>query len=242
MVKETFDISFVISIIPKLLAVLPVTARITGLALVFGWAAGLLVTFGKVSRHRFLALVLDKITVVFRGIPTVVLLYLVYFGLPGLIQAVSGVNISKWPKEIFCVIALAIELTVSSSEMFRSAYNSLDKGQLEAAHAIGMTRVQRFFRVIVPQGLYVILPNLGSATLSVIQGTALLYTLGIIDIMGRARILDTNAFGLKTFEAYFTVAMLYWAISLLVTAVFRLLERYFGRGIHTVGATAKTTK
>lgn len=238
MVNETFDISFITSIIPKLIEALPVTLRITGLSLLFGWIIGLIVTFGKVSRHRILALILDKITVVLRGIPTVVLLYLAYFGLPGLIQAVSGVNISKWSKEVFCIIALATELTVSSSEMFRSAYNSLDKGQLEAAHSIGMTRVQRFFRVIVPQGVYVILPNLGSATLSIIQGTALVYTLGIIDIMGRARVLDTNAFGLKTFEAYFTVALFYWAISLAVTAVFHLLERYFGRGIRSVG-TAK---
>lgn len=237
MIKETFDISFITSITPKLFEALPITLRITGFSLLFGWAAGLLVTFCKVSRHRILALVLDKITVVFRGIPTVVLLYLTYFGLPVLIQAVSGVNIGKWSKEVFCIIALALELTVSSSEMFRSAYNSLDKGQLEAAHAIGMTRLQRFFRVIAPQGLYVILPNLGSAVLSVIQGTALVYTLGIIDIMGRARVLDTNAFGLKTFEAYFTVALFYWGISLLVTAIFRLLEQYFGRGIHTVGTT-----
>lgn len=235
MVPETFDISFVISIIPKLLLALPVTLRITGLALLCGWAVGLLTTFGKVSRHRRLAWVLDKITVIFRGIPTVVLLYLVYFGMPTLVEALTGVSISKWSKEAFCVIALTIELGVSSSEMFRSAYNSLDRGQLEAAHALGMTRLQRFFRVIVPQGLYVILPNLGSATLSIIQGTALVYTLGIIDIMGRARVLDTNAFGLKTFEAYFTVALFYWAMSFIVTTIFHLLERRFGRGLRTVG-------
>lgn len=235
MVKEVFDISFIISIIPKLLQALPVTLQVTAFALLFGWSFGLLITFGKVSRHRVLSIILDKITVVLRGIPTVVLLYLVYFGLPGLVLAVSGVSISQWSKEVFCIIALAVELAVSSSEMFRSAYNSLDKGQLEAAHAIGMTRLQRFFRVIFPQGLAVILPNLGSATLSTIQGTALVYTLGIIDIMGRARILDTNAFGMKTFEAYFTVAMFYWAISLLVNVVFSLLERHFSRGIRTVG-------
>lgn len=237
MTKESFDVSFIASIVPKLLQALPVTLRLTGFALLFGWSIGLLITLGKVSRHRLLAVILDKVTVVLRGLPTVVLLYLAYFGLPGLIKAVSGEDVSRWSKEVFCIIALAAELAVSSSEMFRSAYNSLEKGQLEAAHSIGMTRTQRFFRVIAPQGLYVILPNLGSAMLSVIQGTALVYTLGIMDVMGRARVLDTNAFGLKTFEAYFTVALIYWIMSMFVSAVFHLLERYFGRGVRVVGVT-----
>ena len=237
-VRETFDISFIVSIVPKLLTALPVTLRITVFTLLAGWALGLLVAMVKVSRHKVSAWILDKITVLLRGLPTVVLLYLVYFGLPMLVQAITGVSISRWSKEIFCVIALTLELIASSSEMFRSAYNSIDKGQLEAAHAMGMTRFQRFRRVIFPQGLFVILPNLGSAALSMIQGTALVYTLGILDIMGRARQIDTNNFGLKTFESYFAVAMFYWVISLILNLVFRLLERHFGKGMRTMG-TAK---
>lgn len=235
MVKESFDISFITSIIPKLIQALPVTLRITGFSIVFGWSVGLLLTFGKVGHHRVLSFILDKLTVILRGIPTVVLLYLAYFGLPAILGIIPGIEVGKWSKEVFCVIALATELAVSSSEMFRSAYNSLDAGQLEAAHSLGMTKAQRFFRVIAPQGLYVILPNLGSATLTVIQGTALVYTLGILDIMGRARVLDTNAFGLKTFEAYFTVALFYWFFSLVITSIFHQLERHFGRGIRSVG-------
>lgn len=229
------DLNFIITIFPKLLQVLPVTLQIAALSVFFGWAAGLLITFGKVSRFHALSWILSKLTTILRGVPTIVLIYLVYFGLPVLVLRLTGVNIGGWSKQAFVIIALAAELAVSSSEMFRSAYNSLDKGQLEAAHAIGMTRAQRFFRIILPQGLCVILPNLGSATLSLIQGTALVYTLGIMDIMGRARILDTNAFGLKTFEAYLAVAALYWMLSILITGLFRLLERRFGRGLRTVG-------
>lgn len=236
MARESVDLHFIVTIFPKLLQALPVTLQITVLAVIFGWAVGLLITFGKVSRFRVLSWLLSKVTTVLRGIPTIVLIYLVYFGLPTVVLRLLGISIGDWPKQVFVIIALAAELAVSSSEMFRSAYNSLEKGQLEAAHAIGMTRVQRFFHIILPQGLYVILPNLGSATLSLIQGTALVYTLGIMDIMGRARILDTNAFGLKTFEAYFAAAILYWMLSLFVSGLFRSLERKFGRGMRTVGA------
>lgn len=109
--------------------------------------------------------------------------------------------------------------------MFRSAYNSIQKGQMEAAHALGYTEIQKFFHIIVPQGLAVILPNLGSAVLSIIQATALVYTLGIFDILGKARQLDTNVSHVKTFEMYFSVAIIYWALAVLIQFIFSRLEK-----------------
>ena len=95
--------------------------------------------------------------------------------------------------------------------------------------AYGYTGWQQFQHVIVPQGLAIILPNLGSAVLSIIQATALVYTLGIFDILGKARQLDTNVSHVKTFEMYFAVAMIYWVLAILIQQVFHLLERHFGK-------------
>lgn len=237
MVAETFDLKFIIDILPRVLKALPTTLYITAWSAIFGWLFGLVFTFARISRHKVLSGAIGVFTTVIRGIPTVVLLYLVYFGLPNLLRGIAGIEISQWEKTTFVIIAMALELAMTSSEMFRSAYNSLDKGQLEAAHALGMTRLQRFRRIILPQGLYVILPNLSSATLALIQGTSLVYTLGVMDVLGRARQINSNEFGLKSLEAYIAVALIYWAFSFVITRLFKLLERWFGRGLKTVASS-----
>ena len=142
MVRESFDIHFIIEKFPAILSALPVTLEITAVTLVLGWLLGLLVAWGKVSGSGWLKKFLGILTDIIRGIPTVVLLYIVYFGLPKLI------NVSNWSKISFVVLALMIELGTTSSEMFRSAYNSIQKGQLEAAHALGYTEIQKFFHII----------------------------------------------------------------------------------------------
>ena len=179
MVRESFDIHFIIEKFPAILSALPVTLEITAVTLVLGWLLGLLVAWGKVSGSGWLKKFLRILTDIIRGIPTVVLLYIVYFGLPKLI------NVSNWSKISFVVLALMIELGTTSSEMFRSAYNSIQKGQLEAAYALGYTGIQKFFHIIIPQGLAIILPNLGSAVLSIIQATALVYTLESLISLGK---------------------------------------------------------
>lgn len=224
MVRETFDINFILDKLPAIIAALPITIYITMLVLIFGWLLGLLGAWGKVKGPKIVKVILGVLTDILRGIPTVVLLYIVYFGLPVLI------NVSSWSKITFVVLALTIELGTNSSELFRSAYASLNKGQLEAAHSLGYTPLQSFLHVIAPQGLYVIIPNLGSGVLSMIQATALVYTLGIFDILGRARQIDTNVSGVKTFEMYFAVAVIYWALSGIVTFIVKRFEVKFGKG------------
>lgn len=234
-VYEKFDAAFFIKLLPKLLEVVPRTLGIALLAVFFGWMLGFVFALGKVSRHKVISVSVHFLTNVIRCIPTVVLLYLVYFGLP-ILTASFGANIGGWNKSVFVVIGLALELSASSSEMFRSAYNSLERGQLEAAHAIGMTKVQSFVRIIFPQGLYVILPNLTSATLMLVQGTSLIYTLGIMDIMGKVRQINTNTQGLKSVESYLAVILIYWAICIVLTRLFKAMEKKLSRGMRTVGS------
>lgn len=242
MVKESFDINFIANGFPKILGALPITLEITAITLVIGWLLGLVLAIGKIKGKPWLQFILRISTDIIRGIPTVVLLYIVYFGLPILLNSLFGINMRNVSKITFVVIALSIELATSGSEMFRSAYNSLQKGQLEAAHALGYTTFQRFIHVILPQGTFVILPNLGNAVLSVIQATALVYTLGIFDILGKARQLDLNVSGVKTFEMYTAVAIIYWFLALIVGELFKLLEKHFGRGSKNITGVSGNSK
>ena len=140
-----------------------------------GWLLGLLVAWGKVSGSGWLKKVFRILTDIIREPSTVVLLHIVYFGLPKLI------NVSNWSKISFVVLALMIEPERRAARC-SEVHTSIQKGQLEAAHALGYTEIQKFSDIIVPQGLAVILPNLGSGAL-IIQATALVYTLGIFDIL-----------------------------------------------------------
>ena len=236
MIEETFDLSFITASLPKIIAAIPVTLYITAITLLFGWILGLFIAWGKISGPWILRRILFILTDIIRGIPTVVLLYIVYFGLPNLILAVTGTDIGGWPKQVFVIIALVVELMTNAGEMFRSAYLSIEKGQLDAAHALGFTKWQRFRHVIFPQGAYVILPNLGSAVLSTVQATALVYTLGIFDILGKARQLDINAASAKTFEMYFVATLIYWVLALAIGAIFKVIERIAGKGYRTIAA------
>lgn len=238
MERESFHLDFMLEILPKLIEVLPLTIMMAVFAIVIGCLWGLLLTFCKVSKHRKIAGLIDGITVIVRAVPEVVLIYIVYFGLPELSKDLFGYDMGTWEKPVFVVLALAIELSASSSELFRSAYNSLDPGQLEAAHALGMTGTQKFMRIIYPQGLFVILPNLSGLCLGIIQATSLAYTLGIMDVMGKAKVLDSNAFSMSTFEAYLLVALIYWGLSFIEGWIFKALEARMGRGMRTVASGA----
>lgn len=239
MVRESFDIEFIVTILPKLFKAVPLTLEMSAASILLGCLAGLLLAYIKVSGPKALKTVINTLTTLLRTIPDVVLLYVVYFGLPIFVENAFGISLGSWQKQTFVIIALGTGMSATASEMFRSAYNSLEKGQLEAAHAIGMTGWQRFRRIIFPQGLFVILPNFAGACLAITQATALAYTLGIMDITGKARILDTNAGNLKTFESYLAVALLYWGISFLISGIFKGLEAKFGKGLRTLATTTK---
>jgi L-cystine transport system permease protein len=227
------DAAFFISSFPKLAMSLPLTLMIAFTALGAGLVLGMALTLCKISRFRRTAACVNVCTAVIRGIPTIVLLFLSYFGLPGLFL-VFGIDINGWNKIVFAIIALVLEISAVASELFRSAYLSLEKGQLDAALSIGMNRFQRIRRIIVPQALRVVLPNIGNLLISQFQNTALVYSLGIIDIIGKLNILNTNSFGGKTFELYAAAALLYWLVCVVFSFGFRLLEKHLSKGFLVV--------
>ena len=135
MVRESFDIHFIIEKFPAILSALPVTLEITAVTLVLGWLLGLLVAWGKVSGSGWLKKFLRILTDIIRGIPTVVLLYIVSFGLPKLI------NVSNWSKISFVVLALSL------IHIFSALEGACDT----VAFASGMTAVAAVFEHFKPR-------------------------------------------------------------------------------------------
>ena len=161
-----------------------------------------------------------------RSMPGILELFIAYFVLPGLLKEI-GVDISYWPPTVFVLIAMMFHYIPYLSEILRPAYLSVDKGQHEAAAAIGMTGPQTFRRVIVAQTLPVALPQLCNAAIDIVKDTSLLFTIGVIDLMGRAKLIITDTYGIHKMETYIAVAIFYWILTTAVSYGFKLWEKHF---------------
>ena len=106
----------------------------------------------------------------------------------------------------------------------RSAYLSVDTGQREAALSIGMNNVQCLRRVIIPQAFKISLPNLGNVIISLLKETSYVFTIGVIDILGKAKLIGAEGYGVRQLEVYIGVALIYWAMCIIIETIIGLYE------------------
>lgn len=206
---------------------LRVTVGYTLIALGLGLIFGFILALMKLGRSRALCGLSNVVTAVFRSIPSVVLLFLVYYGLPFLSKMVLGIDISRKSSFFFVTIAITISSSVQITEVIRSAYTSVDKGQMEAAVSIGMTRFQGFRRIVLPQLVSYALPSMSTIVINLTKEGSLGYTIGLLDIFGKAISLNALTYSNYILEIYFSLTVLYWILMLLIVYGFRLLEHTF---------------
>jgi L-cystine transport system permease protein len=146
-----------------------------------------------------------------------------YYGLPKLI-AVFGVDINDIDKIYFVLIAFTLLYAAVLSELIRSTYEAIDPGQFEAAAAVGLTAWQTLRRIIIPQGVFIAIPNLGNTVISLLKEGSLAFTIGLIDVMGRAKMIISLNYGAHSLEIYLALALIYWALTFLVVKAAGFLE------------------
>lgn len=187
-----------------------VTLSCTGAALAIGLAAALL------SRLPFkpLRFAIAAFAYVFRAVPVLVLLFLVFFGLPSL-----GLRV---PPLLAMVLSLGTVSGAYLAEIFRGAMNAVDPEEMLAAEAMGMSRLQAFRHVMVPQMLRIAAPGMINEFTTILKYTPFAFTVGIPEIMKEAMTL--SAVTLRGLEIYLAVGILYFAIYRAFLALFRLLE------------------
>jgi L-cystine transport system permease protein len=226
---KLFDFNFMIKSIPQLIAYIPVTIWLTVVSMLLGLIVGLftaLVRIYKVPIFKQLSVIYISFI---RGTPLLVQLFLTYYGIPKFLfffQNQYGwfqnVNINVIPPEVFAVLAFTSNLGAYLSETIRSAIESVDRGQFEAASSIGMTQTQIMIKIILPQALLVALPNIGNMMISTVKDTSLVFTIAITDIMGEAKVIGARA--LAYFEVYVGVSLIYWLICIVLERILILLE------------------
>ena len=163
-----------------------------------------------------------------RGTPVLVQLYIVYFGVPMFfkyINAKYGTNlaVANIPGFVYAVLALGLNSSAFSSEMIRSALLSVDKGQVEAAHALGMTYGQTLRRIIIPEALTVALPTIGNSLISAIKGTSLAFTCAVVEITAQGKIIGGRNY--RYFEVYCSLAIIYWIVTVIIEQILKFTEK-----------------
>ena len=221
---QLFDVSYFIGCFAKLLPYLPITLMILAISLVFSLLFGLFLAWCKLRKNPVVRGVVNTYTEIIRGTPFVVLLFIIYFGLPKLFLGLWGVDINGWNKMIYIIATLSIFGSARMSEAMRAAYLSVNKGQTEAALSCGLSEAQAFWHIVMPQALLIALPNLGNLILSNLLETAVGFSIGIVDFVGNARLVITRDYGVHNLEVYVRVALVYWVLSMLFAKLFDVLE------------------
>ncbi|MGE6629164.1 amino acid ABC transporter permease [Bacillus sp. NPDC077027] len=208
---------------------LPLTFLILIVSLIFAVIVGLFIAFIRIKQVpvlKQLAFIYLSFT---RSTPLIVQLFLIYFGLPQLLL-MMGVNINHWDRILFVMITFSLHTGAYLSEVFRSAYSSVGRDQLEAAYVVGMSDTQALFRIMIPQAFLIALPNLGNYTIDLVKDTAIAFTIGLIDMMGQVKIILGNHYGVGMFEVYVIIAIVYWFICIVIEMITMLLEKKFVKG------------
>lgn len=231
-----FDITYVWGAFPALLPFLKVTFIVTGFSVLFGLAFGLLLAIAKVRPNCFFRKLANGYTTVLRCTPSIVLLFLVYYGVPA-IGSRFGIDFNQFDKIIFVIIAFSLQFAAIMSEVIRSAYESIDKGQYEAGVSVGLTPFQAYRRIIFPQALVVAIPNFGNSLIALLQEGALAYTIGLIDVVGKAELIIASNYNTHALEIYLALAVIYWILSITIEQVFLKVEEVFGRGKQSLNAS-----
>lgn len=198
---------------------LGVTLGLFCLTLLFSIPLGLVISLGAVSSFKPLNAAVRFYIWLLRGTPLLLQLLFVYFGLPMLF---------KWNIENFnaAVIAFVLNYAAYFAEIFRAGIQSIDKGQFEAAKALGLSGTQTMWRVIIPQTISRILPPVGNEAITLVKDTSLVSIIALSDIMHQTRIIVMRE---ANVSAFVVAAVFYLIMTFVLTKLFGYLEKHFAK-------------
>ena len=221
------NFTFIKEALPQVLAAIPVTLEMALLATLAGWILGILIAVARRNKIPVVSQICAVFVSFIRGVPMVILLYVAYYALPMMIYSATGVDTTSIPAIWYAIVALFLDQAAYSSEVFRAALDSVNRGQLEAAWSVGMTTCQAMRRIVFPQALAVALPNLSGLFVGIIKGTSLAYYVGVYEITATANLLANP--GLNFIEAYVITTVIYELISFICNRLFHTAETRLNR-------------
>jgi polar amino acid transport system permease protein len=199
-----------------LLAGVVKTLEVTAAALSIGIVAGLIIGITRVSARRWLSRTALGYVEVFRNTPALVQLIWVYYCLP----LFTGLNFSA---SLSCIIALALNGSAYIAEIFRAGIQGVDRGQVEAARALGLSYPKTLRKIILPQAFRRMIPPMVNESVALLKFSSLVSILGVADLTYQAQVLSTTTF--RPLEIFTGIALVYFVLCTALSYMAGRLER-----------------
>ncbi|MCL2471668.1 MAG: amino acid ABC transporter permease [Propionibacteriaceae bacterium] len=208
-----------------LLTGLVTTVIVSLIAIAVGTVIGFVSSLMGLSRIWVLKALSEIYVWVIRGTPMIVQAFIVYFGMPQLIQTfVPGFTISAFTAS---AITLSTNAGAYLSEIFRSGINAVDPGQVEASRSLGMSQVRTMRRIILPQAVRITIPSLVNQFIITVKDSSILSVIGLAELVNRAKVYVGGTY--QFFATYVLVAVLYLAVISALMVASRYIEKRLNR-------------
>ena len=208
------------------------TIAVSITAMIVGFFFALIFTPLKLSKNNFFNLIGNSYTTVIRGVPELLVIYLFFFGGSGALMYVASIFGYNDYIEINAFItgsvAIGIISGAYSTEVFRGAVNSIDKGQFEAAKVLGLSKFIQFYKIVLPQVLRLAIPNLSNVWQITLKDTSLISVTGLVEIMRQSYIAAGSTRDPLFFYSF--AAVLYLLLTYFSMKLINRLELKYSRG------------
>ena len=208
------------------------TIAVSITAMFIGFLFALIFTPLKLSKNKFLNFIANSYTTIIRGVPELLVIYLFFFGGTGAVMYVASIFGYNEYIEINAFItgafAIGIISGAYSTEVFRGAIQSIDKGQFEAANVLGLHKFEKFFKIILPQTLRLAIPNLSNVWQITPKDTSLISVTGLVEIMRQSYIAAGSTRDPLFFYSF--AAVLYLLLTFISMKLINRLEVKYSRG------------
>jgi polar amino acid transport system permease protein len=218
-------IQAIISYIPALLSGARITISLTVLAVCAGLILSLFIALGKMSKNIAVSKFCAAYVFFFRGTPLLMQLYFIYYALPGISRVfLFNTGSAEADRFIYAFIAFSLNSAAYCAEIIRAAIQSIDKGQTEAARALGLSYAQTMRLVIVPQSIRRLIPPVGNEFIMLLKDVSLVSMIALVDITKATRNIEGST---RSALVYIPAMILYLIITAVFSLVFHKLEKKY---------------
>ncbi len=220
------DLELMINSFPKLLNASVITLKLLSLSLFFGLFIGLLFAVMRMSKNFILNKFSYGYSYLFRGTPLLVQIFIIYFGF-GQIEFIRDSFLWIILKEPYwcAIIAFALNTGAYTSEILRSAFQTIKKGYIEAGKSLGISSKIIFYKIQIPIAIRQSLPAYGNEIILMLKGTSLASTVTLMDLTGVAKYIISTTF--KPIEVFIVAGSIYLFMTFIVHNLIKFLERKY---------------
>lgn len=213
---------------PKYLSGLMTTLTLVGISITLGAVLSVPIAFGRMSSNRLLSSLAYSYVYFFRGTPLIAQLFLIYYGFGGFREELEAIGLWVFFRDAWncALFAFTLNTAAYQAEILRGAIESVARGQHEGAAALGLTRLQAFYKIILPQAMIVALRPYGNEIILMIKGSAIVAIVTVFDLMGETRRAYSRTFD---FQTYIWAAVFYLIIVETLRNVWQWLEHRLTR-------------